>query len=272
MHPWLIHSPPISSYGACIVAGLVLAWMWARFRARAAGVEPSHIDLLMPVLVGTGLLGAWVFGMWTDSATGEEAGGMVLVGSLLVATAVGIGYALLAKIPLGVLGDICAGPLALGIGIGRWGCFFAGCCFGKVCTPAMGVRFPRDSFAFLDQVQRGLLAPGAALSLPVYPTQLYESGLCLLLAAALWRLGKRARVSGEQFLWMGIGYAVLRFIVEFFRADNPAVVAIGGRGLTFSQVATIGILALAAGTWLVRRRFAGRWKLLLTERRSAIAG
>jgi len=273
MHPWLIHFPPVSTYGACIVIGLALAWIWARNRAPRAGVSPSHIDLLMPVLVGAGLLGAWLFGAWTDEATGNEGSGAVLVGALLIATAGGIAYAVSTRIPLGVLGDICGAPLALGIGIGRLGCFFAGCCYGRVSDPQFGVRFPRDSFAFLDQVHRGLLPPDAPQSLPVYPTQLYESGLCLLLALLLWGLGRRVRVSGEQFLWVGIGYALLRFMVEFFRGDNPAVVQLGQAGLTFSQVAAVGILLLAAGTGVVRRRFAGRWGLRLApERRSAIAG
>ncbi len=57
MHPWLLHFPPITAYGACIVAGLLAAWLWGRRRARTASVDPSHIDLLLPVLIATGLLG-----------------------------------------------------------------------------------------------------------------------------------------------------------------------------------------------------------------------
>lgn len=260
-------------YGVCIVAGILCAWLWARWLAKQwiprrdrqgafapnlAGQTlphgrvpdfPSHIDLLIPLLVATGLLGAWLFGRWTDAATGEESHGAVLVGSLLIATAAGILYALAARIPLGVLGDICAAPLALGIAIGRLGCFFAGCCFGKECPTFLGVRFPEGSFAYSAQVAAGKLAPNAATSLPVYPTQLYESALCALLALFIWRF-IRPRVPGEQFLAMGLGYAVVRFLVEFFRGDNPAVVG----PLTFSQAAAIAI-ALAAGiTWLARRK------------------
>jgi phosphatidylglycerol---prolipoprotein diacylglyceryl transferase len=261
MHPWLFHHPPVSSYGACIVAALFVAWLWARSRAKASGLDPSRIDLLMPLLTGAGLLGAACFGRLTDALTDEAAHGAVLVGSLLVATAAGIGYAFLARIPLGILGDICAPPLALGIAIGRLGCFFASCCYGKICPPALGITFPRDSFAWLDHLRHGQITADALLSLPVYPTQLYESALCMLLALILRKLLNRPRVAGEQFLAMGIGYAAIRFAVEFFRADNPSVLVMGGVGITFSQLAAIFILILALMTGLLRRRSAAQWGL-----------
>jgi phosphatidylglycerol---prolipoprotein diacylglyceryl transferase len=265
MYPWLLHSPPVSTYGACIVAALIVSWLWARFRARTVAIDPSRIDLLMPVLLGAGLLGAWSFGRLTDALTDEAAHGAVLVGSLLVATAAGVGYALLSRIPLGILGDICATPLALGIAIGRLGCFFAGCCYGKVCPAALGIQFPRGSFACLDQLGSGELSPDASCSLPVYPTQLYESALCCVLALVLWKFLTRLRISGEHFLAMGIGYAVIRFFIEFLRADNPAILRIGNISLTFSQLAAILILIIATATGLVRRRYARQLGLIPAE-------
>ena len=277
MHPWLLEHPPISTYGTCIVLALVVAWLWARFRARAAGVDSSRIDLLMPVLMGAGLLGAWGFGKFTDALTGELANGTVLVGALLTATAAGIGYALLCRIRLGILADICAAPLALGIGIGRVGCFFAGCCYGSVCAvpvrPAWltGVRFPAGSLAYVHQVRVGELVVegtnssrqagsyiGVQSSLPVYPVQLYESALCVLLAVVIWRWRVRDErgVTGQKFLAMGLGYAGIRFGLEFLRADNPPV-----GGLTFSQWGAILIAVLALTTWILRCRHATAWGL-----------
>src|SRR5262249_38513390 len=155
---------------------------------KRARVDVSLIDLMVPLLVGSGIAGAYAFGLWTDAATDEAQHGVVLVGAMVCATIVGIGYALAARIPLGVIGDILAAPAAMGIACGRLGCFFAGCCYGKVAAfPWMGVRFPRGSFAFLDQVRSGLLAPNAITSLPVYPAQLLEAGLCVVLAFVLGR-------------------------------------------------------------------------------------
>jgi phosphatidylglycerol---prolipoprotein diacylglyceryl transferase len=265
MHPWLLQHPPISTYGACIVAALVAAWFWARSRAKAAAIDPSRIDLLMPLLLAAGLLGAYLFGLLTDALTPTPAHGTVLVGSLLLATAAGIAYALIARIPLGVLGDICAPPLALGIAIGRVGCFFAGCCFGKICehpTFLTAVQFPPGSLVAQFQLDQSLLPSGlhtaGLLPQPVYPVQLYESLLCLLLAIAVWRWRPRndRGITGQKFLAVGLGYALLRFPLEYLRADNPPI-----GGLTFSQWTAI-VIALAAGlTWLVRWRFAAKWRV-----------
>ncbi|HEY4330241.1 MAG TPA: prolipoprotein diacylglyceryl transferase family protein [Phycisphaerae bacterium] len=257
MHPWLLQNPPISTYGAFILMALVVAWLWARARARRAHVEPSRVDLLIPLLLAAGLAGAWLFGVLTDVVTRQPVHSAVLVGSLLIATAAGIGYAWASGIRLGILGDVVAPPLALGIGIGRIGCFFAGCCFGKVCespTVLTGVRFPAGSFAALLQAQTGQLAAGVNGSLPVYPVQLYESGACLLLAVLLWGWRRRddRGVTGQKFLMLGIGYALIRFNLEFLRADNPPV-----GGLTFSQWGSIVMAGLAGITWVVRRRLRG---------------
>jgi len=256
MHPWLIY-PYISMYGLCIVAGLVAAWIWARGNAGRQGMDASRIDLLVPLLAGTGMLGAWLFGAWTDAATGEESHAAVLVGSLLFATAAGIFYGVMVHVPLGTLGDICASPLALGIGIGRVGCFFAGCCYGKVCTHPtvfMAIQFPTGSIPFLAQVRAGELSSDACASLAVYPVQLYESFLCVLLALAVWRMARRREwLSGELFLSVGFGYGAIRFILEFFRGDNPPI-----HSMTFSQWITLAIAALAAITLAIRRRWSAQ--------------
>ena len=253
MHPWLVNGWPVTTYGTCIVYGLILAWLLARRQAKLAGVEVSLVDLMVPVVVGAGIAGAYGFGWWTDAVTEEATHGLVLVGAMVCATAAGIAYALLARIPLGVIGDVLAAPAALGIACGRVGCFFAGCCFGKVAPGCMGgVRFPRGSFAFVEQVRSGVLEAGARASLPVYPVQLFEAGLCAGLA---WTLGRRfagRRVSGERFLMLGMGYAVIRFALEFLRGDNPAVAG----GLTFSQVACLWLFAAALLTMVVRRHLA----------------
>jgi phosphatidylglycerol:prolipoprotein diacylglycerol transferase len=264
MHPWLLTSPPISTYGTCIVLALIATWIWLRGRAARAAIEPSRIDLLMPHLAGTGLAGAWLFGKLADRAVGTDDHAAVLVGSLLLATAAGIGFGIASRIPLGILGDLCSAPLALGIAIGRLGCFFAGCCFGKVCdhpTALTAVRYPAGSFAWLEQQHAGLLPPDfAGRSLPVYPVQMYESAGCLLLALAIaslrWpRIAGKA-VAGERFLAVGIGYALLRFFAENLRGDNPPI-----HGLTFSQWTSLGILLLAGSTWFLRRHFAKLWHL-----------
>jgi len=246
-------------YGVCLIAGILLAWLLARSLAKGTGVHGSHVDLLVPVIMAAGIAGAYAFGSWTDFLTASPANGTVLLGSLLLATAAGIGYALLNRIPLGLIGDIVAAPIALGIACGRIGCFAAGCCYGTpVHSPLPAVRFPQNSFAWRDQVARQLLAGGTE-SLPVHPVQLYEAGAAMILAILLcWNFRQR-RLSGERFLALAMAYPVVRFFLEFLRADNPGIY----RGLTFSQLASIAVLGLAVGTLLMRRRLAMRLGLHL---------
>jgi prolipoprotein diacylglyceryltransferase len=123
----------------------------------------------------------------------------------------------------------------------------------------LGVQFPRGSFAWQDQAARHLISASSAASLLVYPVQLYESGLCLMLAAALIVGLRRVVVEGERFLALGIGYGVIRFLLEFLRADNPPVAMY----LTFSQCISAAVVLAAIGTLIVRRRWAGALGLLL---------
>lgn len=257
MYPLLWEHPPITAYGAMIVLGLVVAWILARSLARRAGVAPSLIDLLAPILTATGLLGAALFGWLTDRATAAPVHGGVLLGSLLLATAAGIIFALLARLPLGVLGDIFAAPVMLGVAFGRVGCFFAGCCYGRTCPASLGIIFPHNSFVYFDQLSRGLLATAAAHPLPVYPVQLLESAGAALLAAMLLLAFRHRKISGELFLHMALGYATLRFALEFLRGDNPPVLA----PLTFSQLLCFLVFLISVATLALRRRHADRWRL-----------
>src|ERR1035437_10110949 len=99
MYPWLRHDPPISTYGTCIVAGLVVAWLLARARARRESLDPSRIDLLVPLLTVAGILGAFLFGAIANGASPTAQHGTVLLGSLLLATAAGAAYAVVSRIP-----------------------------------------------------------------------------------------------------------------------------------------------------------------------------
>lgn len=260
MAPWLLANPPVPTYGLCLLAAIVAGWLLARRCARARGVDPSHVDFLVPLLVAAGIVGAWAFGLWTRAMTGSE-GGLVLAGALLLPLLAGIAYARLAMLPLGETGDLFAAPVALTIAIGRVGCLFAGCCFGKVCATsfpaAAGIHFPPASVAFGELVRLGLLDPHAHQTPPLVPVQALEAAGCLVLMMLVRIVASRVRrgrgVAGEAFLTLGLGYALLRFALEFARADNPPAWG----WLTFSQGIMIGVFAAAVLTAWVRRHWKG---------------
>ena len=267
MHRVLIEHPHISSYSFCLLLGFFAGFLLARWNARKAGLEGRHVDNVTLLLVVAGLMGArvfsWLFyfppgiGFWKGLFL--PGGGLVFYGGVIFGVAtVGI-YAALMRVSLRKLADVLAGPLALGLAFGRIGCFAAGCCWGDLCvsgdvtanltapekariqtfafvsSEGFGVRFPPETGAFKQHHRLGLIRHHASSSLPVHPVQLYEALLAFALVAWLqWRRSK-PHAPGGLFCAFGVGYGVIRFALEFLRADNsPAYL-----GLTLSQVISV---------------------------------
>jgi phosphatidylglycerol:prolipoprotein diacylglycerol transferase len=165
----------------------------------------------------------------------------------------------------GTLLDLFALPVLGCLMLIRLGCFMAGCCWGDLVwqspqlanTPDPGlatqvftlpwlaaenlwtaVSFPAGSFAWRQHLALGLIGPEATGSLPVHPTQLYEFLLLAVLLCVLLRLEDRWISPGTTVLITLASYAVLRFFIEFLRADNAVVL---GR-LTFTQLICIALL------------------------------
>ena len=90
--------------------------------------------------------------------------------------------------------------IPLGLAFGRMGCLLAGCCFGATCDLPWAVSFPWRSAASEEQFRDHLLASPKMWSLPVHPTQLYESAASLAIAAVclLWVHGRK-RYDGQVF-------------------------------------------------------------------------
>jgi phosphatidylglycerol:prolipoprotein diacylglycerol transferase len=97
----------------------------------------------------------------------------------------------------------------------RVGCFLQGCCFGMHST-LFGLSFPPGSPAQAEQVTAGLVSI-ASMSVPVIPTQLIEAGFLACLAAWSWYRHHQGAV--DAFVVAVCSYSVLRFLVEFVRAD-----------------------------------------------------
>ena len=92
------------------------------------------------------------------------------------------------------------------------------------------------------QAKVGLLASAAESSLPVHPTQIYESAACFAIAAYLiLRLHGNKRYDGQVFLSFVALYAGVRFVIEFLRNDDRG----GLFGLSTSQLIGLALLFAA---------------------------
>jgi phosphatidylglycerol---prolipoprotein diacylglyceryl transferase len=121
-------------------------------------------------------------------------------------------------------GDLFAMPLAIGIAIGRIGCFLAGLpdhTYGNPTSLWTGVDFG-------DGVRR-------------HPTQLYEIAFLILLIPVLKRVGDSTTRAGDQFRAFMIAYLGFRLAVDNLKPD-PAVAL----GLSSIQWACVAMLAYYA--------------------------
>jgi len=290
MHRILLSSPVIGTYSFCLLLGLIAGYLLARRNVRRLGMERRHLDNLTLLVAIMGLAGArifsWLFyfppGFTLWQALWQPGGGLVFYGGVVGGLLSAVVYCLVTGAQLRNMLDVLAAPLAVGLAFGRIGCFMAGCCWGDVCvdqtkvlshvdakvhyqidtlpalSPAhfpLAVRFPVDCGALSQQIELGLLPPTATESLPVHPVQLYESALAFLLAIFLQRKFRSRTWVGEVLCWFLGGYGVIRFAMEFLRADNPPDYF----GLTLSQVISLICLAayglmLAGHAWISRPR------------------
>lgn len=119
---------------------------------------------------------------------------------------------------------------------GRFGCFCAGCCYGRPFPPPLGVAFNAS--------------PVAPHDVTLFPVQLVESGLNLLLFVLLLLLSRKKRKTGTILGTYILCYAVIRFVLEYFRYDSM-------RGFLFglSTSQWISILLLPVGAALAALRF-----------------
>jgi phosphatidylglycerol:prolipoprotein diacylglycerol transferase len=112
--------------------------------------------------------------------------------------------------------------------VGRLGCLMAGCCYGKPTTVAWAITFTDPAANF---------NVGTPLNVPLHPTQLYESAAGLVILLALLAIERRANSYAGRTFWSFVGlYAVLRFVIEFYRGDD--------RGLVFGAISTSQFISL----------------------------
>jgi prolipoprotein diacylglyceryltransferase len=131
----------------------------------------------------------------------------------------------------------------------RFGCFLEGCDYGRPTSFLLGVRFPAGSAAAEAHTMAGWVAAGAP-SLPVHPTELYESAIGLLATAFALIPLRRGQRNGAAFGTWLVVYALGRFSIELLRGD----VERGHYGaLSTAQWVSIGILAIVLMTMMKRR-------------------
>jgi 23S rRNA pseudouridine1911/1915/1917 synthase len=189
MHPILIdlgwHDLPflgsthlfLPTYGVLFATGALLAWVWFVKRAKALGLPQDPVFNLAFYTLLAGLFGAKLALVLVDlpyyiEHPGDLLGTIRSAGVLMAGIGAGaiafVLYARAQKLPVFDLGDAIAAPLALAQGIGRLGCFAAGCCWGVETSGWCAVRFTNET----AHVQTGV-----PLGVALVPVQLLQAAV-----------------------------------------------------------------------------------------------
>src|SRR6267143_1434485 len=255
MYPRLFELGPITvyTYGVLLAAAYLFGLKLAMVRAKARGLDANRVLDLGIYIIISALIGAKLLLLVTDfrtfTANPRELltlarSGGVFYGGLILAVTVALIYIHRIGLPLWTTCDVFAPGIALGHVVGRFGCLFAGCCFGKPTSLPWGITFT-DTFAATNV--------GTPLNTPLHPTQLYEAGAELLILLVLLRTERKGRPFPGRTFWLYmLLYAISRFVIEYFRGDERGTVGIFSTSQFISVI--LAPLAVVMLIYLARRK------------------
>ena len=216
---------PVYTYGLLLAAAYLLGLQFALVRARSRGLDPNRVMDLGIWIIVSALLGAKLLLLVVEfdsfrRSPGEllnlARSGGVFYGGLIAAVAVALWYLRRHRMPVWTVTDVVAPGIALGHVIGRLGCLFAGCCFGRPTDLPWAITF-HNEFAARNV--------GTPLGIPLHPTQLYEAGAELLILVLLLVTERKGRpFPGRTFWGYMLLYGISRFVIEIYRGDPRGMV------------------------------------------------
>jgi len=252
MYPVLFRIGPFTlhTYGVFIAMAFLSAIALALREARREGEDANKIlDLCFYMLVAA-IVGSRILYVLINWSTFRHdpfeivriwQGGLVFYGGFIGALLTALWYMRRKGLPLLKTADIMAPSIAFGQFVGRIGCFFAGCCYGKTCDLPWAVIFTHPES----------LAPKGV---PLHPTQIYSSLNGLFIFFVLVGIRRIKGFEGQIFWTYVLLYGVTRSIIEHFRGDERGMFVEG----MFSTSQLIGlimaVIAIAMMIMLRRRK------------------
>ncbi len=242
---------PIFGYGLFLMLGFVVGIGIAWYRAKKRGFSTNATIDVGLISIIAGVVGARLAFLFIDYQPHDGGigsplewlavwqGGLTFQGGLFLALVADYFYLKYKKLSVGEMFDIYAPSLALGVGFGRIGCLFNGCCWGKPAANGSwwSMLFPLESEPMQQQlwqyhdhpeqwqhlVERLGYAVDTLPPIPIYATQIVSAiGLFLIAAGLLWAERRwTKRQPGQVIVWFLFSYAIGRFIIEFWRDDTP---------------------------------------------------
>ena len=223
-------------YGLMAALGFIVGLGLFQLNKKYARLSSDQVSNVVLLGMIAGVVGARIFYVvqnWNYYKVNPAAiirvdqGGLVFYGGFILALITIVWYVRkICKTDVIRVLDALAPALAVAHALGRVGCFFNGCCYGKPADLWWSVVYPANTEPF---VRYGAMA--------LHPVQIYEAILNVILAIVLsfvLRKSKRGVTTASYVLT----YGLLRFIDEFFRGDHSDFV----QGFTPAQVIGFGMI------------------------------
>jgi len=253
-----------TSFGLMLGLSFLSAGWLASFEFKRMGHGKDVAwSLLMGALIG-GIVGAklyyaflnWPLLVSAPFQTIFSRAGLVWYGGLLGGS-IGVTYVLRReKLPFWDVADVVAVSVPMAYAVGRIGCFLVGDDYGRPTESWVGVAFPKGSPPSTAGNMRDYFGVDIPESVPdwevlrVFPTQVFEVVISLLIFALLWRLRKQPYRAGWLFMLYLMLAGLERLFVEFFRAKDDRFFG----PFTLAQLISLALILLGAyGAWTFSR-------------------
>lgn len=204
----------IHVYGIMIALGLLIGYFIAEKRASKNGYDTDKLfNLFLACMLGCIIGGKLLYCIvefdefiYDPIMLFDFQNGFVIYGGLIGGFFFGYKYCQYEGIHFFKYFEWFIPSLALAQGIGRIGCLFAGCCYGKETNAWFGITYTNS-----------LIAPN---NVSLIPTQLMMSIFDLCLAVYLFILARKKPHVGIQTSMYIMIYSIARFLIEFLRDDD----------------------------------------------------
>jgi len=248
MYPNLITIGPITlhTYGLFVAIGFFVGLLVTVRLGKSEGFGSQQIMDMGFIIILSAIIGSRVMYVLMNASYYTRApldmlkiweGGLVFSGGVLGVVLTMLWYVKRHSLPLGKIADLWAPAIAVGQGIGRIGCFMAGCCYGKPTDSICGVVFTHS---------HSLARP---LNVPLHPTQIYSSLGSFVIFLVVLVLYSKKKFEGQVFLWLMIMHSTARLAIERFRGDDRGILL--GSNMSMTQLVAILILITSVGILFV---------------------
>lgn len=243
-------------YAVLILTGIVLATVLAAIQAQRDGENVNHVWDGVTVVVLMGIIGARIYHIFSEPAGGYAGwhyylqnpqkiiaiweGGLGIFGGIIGGVLGSVLFAWKRKLKCWQWMDYAAVGMPLAQAFGRFGNYMNRELYGPPTTLPWGLRIPAE-YRIAPYTDLTTYPPDTLF----HPTFLYESLGCLIVFLVLfWLVTQKKTVLKHGDLAMGylIGYAVVRFGVEFLRPDAWRFAP--GQSLAAAQWFALGFIVL----------------------------